>query len=235
MNSFSSPSARSVPPPFEEATTQSPISMDFEALTELMGRGIGRSRAIWDCYQMGIDPIWFYDPNVPDQQLDASVHNSLKTLVEDHCYSETTTAWSRTELKQRISQRRRDQGLGKLSLETLKGFGRGAIEDTIATISHISVASDGTTKLLVKLIQDGLEVEAVIIPWKERGRSTLCISSQVGCAQGCSFCATGRMGRLRNLSADEICAQVFLARKICRVLDILRIDGIVFMGMGEPA
>lgn len=48
-------------------------------------------------------------------------------------------------------------------------------------------------------------------------------------------CPPGRMGKLRNLSTDEILAQVFLARKVCRVLDIYPVDGVVFMGMGEPA
>ena len=109
------------------------------------------------------------------------------------------------------------------------------IEESVATISHISKAKDGTTKLLVELREDGLEVETVIIPWHETGRSTLCVSSQVGCRQGCSFCATGRMGRLRNLSADEILAQVFLSRKVCRTLDIYPVDGVVFMGMGDAA
>ena len=139
--------------------------------------------------------------------------------------------------------RRKTQGLGKHALESLQQIASphvdahdsAAIEESIATISHISVASDGTTKLLVKLLQDGLQVETVIIPWTETGRSTLCVSSQVGCAQACRFCATGRMGRLRNLSSGEICAQVFLARKVCRVLDLHPVDGVVFMGMGEPA
>lgn len=102
-------------------------------------------------------------------------------------------------------------------------------------MSQIQTSKDGTTKLLVKLASDGLEVETVIIPWDDRGRSTLCISSQVGCRQGCTFCATGRMGKLRSLTADEILAQVYFSRKVCRVLNILPVDGVVFMGMGEPA
>lgn len=86
--------------------------------------------------------------------------------------------------------------------------------------------------------KDNLKVETVIIPMMDRGSSTLCISSQVGCAQGCTFCATGKMGRLRNLSSDEILAQVFYACKICRLVGSQKlppIDNIVFMGMGEPA
>jgi len=87
----------------------------------------------------------------------------------------------------------------------------------------------------VRLASDGLEVETVIIPWVERSSSTLCISSQVGCRMGCTFCATGRMGKLRSLSSDEILSQVYFANKVCRLKDIPTIDNIVFMGMGEPA
>jgi len=60
-------------------------------------------------------------------------------------------------------------------------------------------------------------------------------SSQVGCRQGCTFCATGRMGRLRSLTSNEILAQVYFSRKVCRVLNIPPVDNVVFMGMGEPA
>jgi len=89
------------------------------------------------------------------------------------------------------------------------------IENCIASISRLKVSSDGTTKFLLKMAKDNLEVESVIIPWKEKGFSTLCVSyvpdfctlffhkcacliyllfvrSQVGCRQGCTFCATGR-------------------------------------------
>ena len=68
--------------------------------------------------------------------------------------------------------------------------------------------SDGTTKLLVAL-HDGLQVETVLIPTD--ARTTLCVSSQVGCARGCVFCSTGRMGLVRNLRAHEILAQLRLA------------------------
>ena len=62
-------------------------------------------------------------------------------------------------------------------------------------------------------------------------------SSQVGCRQGCTFCATGRMGKLRSLSSDEILAQMFFARKMCRLEpeSLPPITNVVFMGMGEPA
>ena len=90
------------------------------------------------------------------------------------------------------------------------------------------VSRDGTEKYLWGLA-DGEAIESVLIP--EGTRRTLCISSQVGCALGCVFCATGRMGFRRNLTAAEIAAQV---REL-----VLRDPGrkptnVVFMGMGEP-
>ena len=100
-------------------------------------------------------------------------------------------------------------------------------------------AHDGTAKLLLRLA-DSAWVETVIIC--EKQRLTLCVSTQVGCAQRCSFCQTGRMGLQRNLSAGEIVAQFLLARRwLAQNLNSLQaftvaraISNIVFMGMGEP-
>jgi 23S rRNA (adenine2503-C2)-methyltransferase len=89
-------------------------------------------------------------------------------------------------------------------------------------------STDGTEKYLWDL-GDGEAIESVLIP--EGKRRTLCISSQVGCALGCVFCATGRMGFRRNLTAAEIAGQV---REV-RLLDpALTPTNVVFMGMGEP-
>src|SRR5213083_1011220 len=89
-------------------------------------------------------------------------------------------------------------------------------------------SSDGTEKFLWKLA-DGEAIESVLIP--EKTRRTLCISSQVGCALGCVFCATGRMGFRRNLTAGEIGAQV---RELMLLDPAKRPTNVVFMGMGEP-
>ena len=75
--------------------------------------------------------------------------------------------------------------------------------------SHVARAADGTCKLLLRL-DDGLEIESVIIPAADR--MTLCISSQAGCAMACEFCATARMGLRRNLAAGEILGQIVIAR-----------------------
>jgi 23S rRNA (adenine2503-C2)-methyltransferase len=89
-------------------------------------------------------------------------------------------------------------------------------------------SADGTRKYLWRL-QDGEAIESVLIP--SGGRRTLCISSQAGCALGCTFCATGRMGFRRNLSAFEIAGQV---REIILEQAAEKPTNIVFMGMGEP-
>ena len=90
------------------------------------------------------------------------------------------------------------------------------------------LSSDGTQKFLWTL-DDGEAIESVLIP--EGKRRTLCISSQSGCALGCVFCATGRMGFRRNLSAGEIAGQV---RELVLRDPVLKPTNVVFMGMGEP-
>jgi 23S rRNA (adenine2503-C2)-methyltransferase len=92
-------------------------------------------------------------------------------------------------------------------------------------------AADGVVKWQLEA-GSGQAIETVFIP--EEGRGTLCVSSQVGCALDCSFCATGRQGFNRNLSAAEIVGQVILARDALAADDAGVITNIVFMGMGEP-
>ena len=95
------------------------------------------------------------------------------------------------------------------------------------------VSEDGTQKWLFSL-KDKREVETVFIPEADRG--TLCISSQVGCTLSCSFCHTGTMALVRNLTADEIVGQVLSAKDslLDWGLKNRKITNIVFMGMGEP-
>ncbi|MBC2695456.1 MAG: 23S rRNA (adenine(2503)-C(2))-methyltransferase RlmN [Desulfobacteraceae bacterium] len=94
---------------------------------------------------------------------------------------------------------------------------------------HIERSQDGSEKYLFRL-EDGNHIESVLIP--EKDHYTLCISSQVGCAQGCKFCLTAKGGFMRNLSKSEIVAQV---RDILKdQISSKRITNIVFMGMGEP-
>lgn len=96
--------------------------------------------------------------------------------------------------------------------------------DTLATIHSEHPAADGSARLLLRL-HDGQTIEAVRLPRSEG----LCVSTQVGCAVGCTFCMTGQGGLLRQLGSAEIVAQVALARRARPV------HKVVFMGMGEPA
>ncbi len=95
--------------------------------------------------------------------------------------------------------------------------------DNLARLSSDHPGADGSVRLLVEL-GDGQMVESVLLP-----RGGLCVSSQVGCAVGCTFCMTGKSGLLRQLTSTEILAQVALARRFRPVKKV------VFMGMGEPA
>ena len=89
-------------------------------------------------------------------------------------------------------------------------------------------SGDGSTYKFLLRLRDGLESESVVIPM--RTYKSLCVSSQVGCKMGCTFCETARLGHLRNLDAGEIVAQVLVARHVLGE----PIENVVFMGMGEP-
>ena len=95
--------------------------------------------------------------------------------------------------------------------------------DGLARVSSEHPGADDSARLLVEL-GDGQMVESVLLP-----RDGLCVSSQVGCAVGCTFCMTGKSGLLRQVESTEILAQVALARRRRAV------KRVVFMGMGEPA
>jgi 23S rRNA (adenine2503-C2)-methyltransferase len=88
------------------------------------------------------------------------------------------------------------------------------------------ISKDGSEKLLL-LTRDDLMIEMVIMPYEER--TTLCLSSQVGCKMGCTFCQTGKLGLKRDLTSAEILGQIFLANSLG-----YNISNVVFMGMGEP-
>lgn len=99
-------------------------------------------------------------------------------------------------------------------------------------VVEIKEDTDGTIKMAL-FLEDGEVIEMVIIP--ERDHYTLCVSSQVGCAMGCKFCLTGKMGFIRNLKVHEILSQVVIAKKFLQNRKVeLPLRNIVFMGMGEP-
>lgn len=101
-----------------------------------------------------------------------------------------------------------------------------------ATVAERQVAADGTTKLLLNLA-DGRRVESVLMPDFRLDRAAGCVSSQVGCAMGCDFCATTKPGFERNLTAAEIVEQFVALRREARAVG-RKLQTLVFMGMGEP-
>ena len=111
------------------------------------------------------------------------------------------------------------------------------LRSSLASSFHVSTpevlrqerSSDGTAKFLLRL-EDGQLIESVFIP--DTPANTFCLSTQVGCAMGCGFCLTGKMGIVRNLTAGEIVGQV---RVLTRELGMAQSRfNIVLMGMGEP-
>lgn len=104
----------------------------------------------------------------------------------------------------------------------------------VATVTDIKikvkqVSSDGTIKYLLEF-PDGECVETVLMRFDNRANLTACVSSQVGCAVNCSFCATGKRGFIRNLSYREIIEQVLMIQRDTG----LKVTNVVFMGQGEP-
>ena len=104
----------------------------------------------------------------------------------------------------------------------------------IATVTHTKikrkqVSKDGTIKYLVEFA-DGQCVETVLMRFDNRANLTACVSSQVGCAVNCSFCATGKSGFVRNLTPSEIVEQVLTIQRDTG----LKVTNVVFMGQGEP-
>lgn len=96
-------------------------------------------------------------------------------------------------------------------------------------MAHVERSFDGTCKYLFEL-PDGQMVESVLMTFADRDSLSACVSSQVGCAVGCTFCATGYMGFKRNLSSQEIVDQIMGIQRESKK----RISNIVYMGQGEP-
>ncbi|MBU1164218.1 23S rRNA (adenine(2503)-C(2))-methyltransferase RlmN [Patescibacteria group bacterium] len=106
------------------------------------------------------------------------------------------------------------------------------LECSLKINAEVFAAKDNqTTKALITL-EDGLKIETVLLKHKDL-RNTVCLSSQVGCSVGCSFCATGQMGFKRNLCAYEIVEQVIFFARLLQIKS-QKITNVVFMGMGEP-
>jgi len=118
-------------------------------------------------------------------------------------------------------------GVRRASLDALRALFE---VPSLAVESEQASEVDPFRKLVVRT-GDGELIETVRIPLEKAGRFSVCVSSQVGCALACAFCATGRLGLRRNLEAWEIVEQVRLVR---RGITEGRVHGVVFQGMGEP-
>lgn len=101
-----------------------------------------------------------------------------------------------------------------------------------ALIVEETVSACGTRKFLSELA-DGAKIESVLIPAFKFQRSTLCVSTQVGCDRRCAFCATGKMGLMRNLTSAEIVGQVYQGLRIALREGMPPMTNVVFMGMGD--
>ena len=122
------------------------------------------------------------------------------------------------------------EAMTNISLETREMLENNFVINHIK-VDHMQRSSDGTVKNAVKL-HDGLIVESVLIPTESR--TTACVSSQVGCSLDCSFCATARLKKMRNLNPDEIYDQVAAINQESLLYYNHKLSNIVFMGMGEP-
>ena len=152
-------------------------------------------------------------------------------------FESLVSSWGKPAVHARKLLRRYYMGSGTVDwdrIELPKGF-RERVEELgllSSTVAARQEDPDGTVKLLLRLA-DGQTVETVLMADVRSDRAAGCLSTQVGCAMGCDFCATGKAGFVRNLTAGEIVEQFFhLRREAVRAAKELRT--IVMMGMGEP-
>ena len=124
-----------------------------------------------------------------------------------------------------------DAALGEVPANVRAEFARRAEFHPLVLAEGLDSHFDGATKLVLRT-QAGYSIESVIMR-TGTGRVALCLSSQIGCAAACGFCATGQMGIAKNLSSGEILDQVVLAGERMRT-ENRSVRNIVFMGMGEP-
>lgn len=124
-----------------------------------------------------------------------------------------------------------EAALAELPADVRPTFERDVAFHALELVSRHDSARDGATKLVFRTAQ-GLLVETVILRLAS-GRTAVCLSTQVGCAANCDFCATGKMGIARNLSAAEILDQLVQVNQLL-VPEQRAVRNVVFMGMGEP-
>ncbi len=170
--------------------------------------------------------------NVPAERFDPRDY-SPEGFLERAAELGMTLEWSRRLFSRTISEGVLDPNLLAPKLPLSRRVIR-ALEDLprLKLVDEKRSAKDNFVKLAFAT-HDDLIIETVLIPLHKPGAVSLCLSSQVGCAMGCKFCATATMKTRRNLATWEILDQVLQARAIVRA-EGRRVTGAVFMGMGEP-
>jgi 23S rRNA (adenine2503-C2)-methyltransferase len=147
---------------------------------------------------------------------------ALAALLDDEPRYRVDQVWRALH-----EQGRRPEEMTELPLSIRRRL-EAAIPPTLQLVAE-SVSDDGETVKWLWSLPDGARIETVLMKYPRR--ATVCVSSQAGCAMGCTFCATGQGGFTRNLTTGEIVEQVVAAR---RAAAPSRLSNVVFMGMGEP-
>ena len=225
-----------------------PLSMPIDQLRQKLN-GQGRALTTWDCYKIGIDPLYFfsgddsalsdiwdqnvlqvikhtpfnYDTEVKTEKHEKA-HNDQSSLLTNPFFTDRNDIVEKyMPMKRRdIHSKSEGKGMGHKALNQLSDLYPNTLglEYSVASLVNVQRSNDGTVKLLLKLnskrqskhsdsSDDNSEnqhyyIESVIIPWYDRSQptSTLCMSSQVGCAQGCTFCAT--VSNLESMFNDAL-------------------------------
>lgn len=187
---------------------RSVIEAPFDELTNFM-EGSGKAKAIWTALRQGMNPLdipWEESKMLSNECLSLKARKHLQSLL----LGEADDA---RQVEEVTSSPELDELLMPCAVE---------VE---------SLAECGTLKYL-SCLHDGNRIESVIIP-HDKYRTTLCVSTQVGCDRGCRFCATAKMGLIRNLTATEIISQVIRGIHISKRKSMNPLSNIVFMGMGD--
>ncbi len=176
------------------------------------------------------------------EPITTTTKTNLKALsreeLREFCNSLDLQSFRADQIFQWLYQKRAETftEMTNLSLDLREELEQKAVIHPIK-VAHMQEASDQTVKFLFSL-HDGKHIESVLIPGMNddgtADRLTVCVSSQVGCIFGCSFCATGKMGYFRNLAAGEIVDQVTFINEFSEQRFGKKITNIVYMGMGEP-
>ena len=175
------------------------LSLTLKELADEL-KGSGRAAVVWDCIRSGIDPNLYYNGLGMNDSSDDAIATKWLAATSSTAPPHTDGSITSNVIQDEhsILGRREGQGLGISSFKKLQNLMHNyhhsnvnihqssqrtdrdesiyTIENSIASLSHMKVSADGTTKLLLKMKKDDLEVESVIIPWMDKGFSTLCVS-----------------------------------------------------------